>query len=151
MKILLVTATAIVVIAATGAHKQPVPIANQDPQASHEKVSCHSVDGLPDPSCTPGAVRLGADTVDAICNSGSTRQWRPNTSVTNALKKQGIIDYGEPHTGKYNSFVKDKVENWLHKQVCSGAMTPKDAQQGIATDWRQYIPNVVQTSTKEVE
>jgi hypothetical protein len=182
MKILLVTATAIVVIAATGAHKQPVPIANQDPQASHEKVSCHSVDGLPDPSCTPGAVRPGADTVDAICNSGSTRQWRPNTSVTNALKKQGIIDYGysdtnmadyeedhlisleiggdgsdpknlwpEPHTGKYNSFVKDKVENWLHKQVCSGAMTPKDAQQGIATDWRQYIPNVVQTSTKEVE
>jgi hypothetical protein len=57
----------------------------------------------------------------------------------------------EPHTGKYNSFVKDKIENWLHKQVCSGAMTPEEAQHGIATDWRQYLPEVVPISTKEVE
>jgi hypothetical protein len=30
-------------------------------------------------------------------------------------------------------------------------MTPEQAQHGIARDWRQYIPNVVKTSTKEVE
>jgi hypothetical protein len=30
---------------------------------------------------------------------------------------------------------KDKVENWLHKQVCSGAISLSDAQRQIATDW----------------
>jgi hypothetical protein len=29
----------------------------------------------------------------------------------------------EPHEWKDNSFDKDKIENWLHRQVCSGAMT----------------------------
>jgi hypothetical protein len=30
---------------------------------------------------------------------------------------------------------KDQVENYLHDQVCSGAMTLKDAQNEIATNW----------------
>jgi hypothetical protein len=30
---------------------------------------------------------------------------------------------------------KDRVENFLHKQVCSGAMRLADAQRQIATDW----------------
>ena len=30
---------------------------------------------------------------------------------------------------------KDKVENFLHHQVCSGAMSLIDAQRQIATDW----------------
>lgn len=30
---------------------------------------------------------------------------------------------------------KDKVENWLHEQVCSGAIRLADAQRQIATDW----------------
>lgn len=30
---------------------------------------------------------------------------------------------------------KDKVENYLHQQVCSGAMTLVEAQREIATDW----------------
>jgi hypothetical protein len=30
---------------------------------------------------------------------------------------------------------KDKVENYLHHQVCSGAMSLADAQRQIATDW----------------
>jgi hypothetical protein len=30
---------------------------------------------------------------------------------------------------------KDKVENYLHRQVCSGAMTLANAQRQIATDW----------------
>jgi hypothetical protein len=132
--------------------------------------SCHSVDGLPDATCTPGAVRTTS--VDNIYHGGSTKQYRPESSYTTNLKRQQIGEYGyedvnladyeedhlisleiggdgsdpknlwpEPHTGKYNSFLKDKVENWLHKQVCSGAMKPEDAQHGIATDWRQYIPN----------
>jgi hypothetical protein len=142
--------------------------------------SCHSVDGLPDPACTPGAVR----TTDAnnICHGGSTKQFRPPTSYTNALKIAQIKEYGysntkpgdyeedhlislelggdgkdpknlwpEPHLGTNNSFEKDKVENWLHKQICSGVMTPQDAQTGIATDWRQYLPRVAGKATKSKE
>jgi hypothetical protein len=30
---------------------------------------------------------------------------------------------------------KDQVENYLHRQVCAGAMTLVDAQRQIATDW----------------
>jgi hypothetical protein len=30
---------------------------------------------------------------------------------------------------------KDKVENYLHRQVCSGALSLADAQRQIATDW----------------
>jgi hypothetical protein len=30
---------------------------------------------------------------------------------------------------------KDQVENYLHDQVCSGAMSLKDAQKQIATNW----------------
>lgn len=141
---------------------------------------CISVDGLPDPACTPGAVRTTS--VDEICNGGSTRQFRPPVSYTNALKKSGIAAYGygdtnmqdyeedhlislelggsgddpsnlwpEPHEGTYNSYLKDRVENWLHRQVCFGAMSPEEAQKGIATDWRQYIPLLVKTSRKELQ
>jgi hypothetical protein len=133
--------------------------------------SCKSSVGLPDSTCTPGAVRT--TDVQSICH-GSTSQYRPPTSYTNKLKVQQISEYGyadtslsdyeedhlisleiggdgsdpknlwpEPHSGQYNSFVKDQVENWLHKQVCAGAMTPKDAQNGIATNWKQYIADAL--------
>jgi hypothetical protein len=29
-----------------------------------------------------------------------------------------------------------RLENRLHKEVCSGALTLEEAQQGIAKDWR---------------
>jgi hypothetical protein len=133
---------------------------------------------LPDPTCTPGAVRTTR--VDEICHGGSTKPYRPPVSYTNAIKQSGIIAYGyvdtnmqnyeedhlislelggsgddprnlwpEPHEGQYNSYMKDRVENWLHRQVCSGAMSPEEAQRGIATDWRQYLP-LVKTSRKRV-
>lgn len=139
---------------------------------THAAAGCKSEDGLPDSSCTPGAVRT--TDVQSICHGGSTKQYRPPTSYTNKLKTQQITEYGyadtslsdyeedhlisleiggdgsdpknlwpEPHSGQYNSYVKDQIENWLHKQVCSGAMTPQDAQRGIATNWKQYIPNAL--------
>jgi hypothetical protein len=38
---------------------------------------------------------------------------------------------------------KDKVENYLHDQVCSGRMPLAQAQQAIATDWYQvYISDI---------
>jgi len=45
----------------------------------------------------------------------------------------------EPHTvsGDQGSFAKDKVENKLKREICKGAITLAEAQQQIATDWRQ--------------
>jgi hypothetical protein len=139
---------------------------------------CHSENGLPDssPTCTPGAVRT--TDVNSICHGGSTRQYRPPSSYTTALKRQQLVAYGyadtdpshyeedhlvsleiggdgrdpknlwpEPHNGPDNSFDKDKVENWLHRKVCSGAMTPAEAQSGIRVDWRQYLPQVSGVAT----
>jgi hypothetical protein len=45
----------------------------------------------------------------------------------------------EPHAGVYGSLVKDRVENWLHKHICDGSMSVVDAQNGIKTNWKQYI------------
>jgi len=33
---------------------------------------------------------------------------------------------------------KDAVENHLHRKVCAGTMTLKDAQHTIMTDWFKY-------------
>lgn len=41
----------------------------------------------------------------------------------------------EPHSGKWNSFVKDKLENKLHQLVCDGQLDLATAQQGIAENW----------------
>jgi hypothetical protein len=38
---------------------------------------------------------------------------------------------------------KDKVENYLHEQVCRGAMNLADAQRAIVTDWYQvYVTKI---------
>ncbi|MFC4034439.1 hypothetical protein ACFO3J_23595 [Streptomyces polygonati] len=52
---------------------------------------------LPDPHCTPGVYNSAVtqSTINStICVSGWTATVRPPTSYTNALKTQGIIDYG---------------------------------------------------------
>ncbi len=56
---------------------------------------------LPDASCTPGAFNpdVTQSTINkTICVSGWTATVRPPTSYTNALKKQGISDYGYSDT-----------------------------------------------------
>jgi hypothetical protein len=130
--------------------------------------SCHSENGLPDSECTPGAVR----TTDAweVCHGGSTRRFRPPSSFTRGLERQQIEEYGyaDTYPGDYemdhlipleiggagsdprnlwpeshaDSHDKDLIENYLHRQICSGAMSVTDAQRGIAVDWRQYLPQV---------
>lgn len=35
--------------------------------------------------------------------------------------------------------IKDVVETRLHREVCSGTMSLKDAQDGIAKDWRKFL------------
>ncbi|WP_107481339.1 hypothetical protein [Streptomyces malaysiense] len=56
---------------------------------------------LPDSYCTPGAYNpdVTQSTIGStICVSGWTSTVRPSTSYTNALKAQGIIDYGYSDT-----------------------------------------------------
>ena len=43
--------------------------------------------------------------------------------------------WAEPATPTPAFHQKDRVEHYLHQQVCSGAMTLMDAQRQVATDW----------------
>jgi hypothetical protein len=40
---------------------------------------------------------------------------------------------------------KDKLENWLHSQVCSGNMSLQTAQRGIAKNWYRGYASLVQS------
>ncbi len=122
---------------------------------------CVSHDALPDSACTPGAIFADA-TTDQICKPGYSSQVR---NVPDSEKNQVYAEYNITHhsAGEYevdhlislelggsNEIAnlwpepaeprpgfheKDKVENYLHDQVCSGAMSLQDAQAQIANDW----------------
>lgn len=150
----------------------PPAVAGGGPQWGHQtKTSgCVPSGGLPDPACTPGDILPDA-TKDKICVSGYSQTVR---NVTTSEKDAVYAEYGITHhaTGQYevDHFVsleiggsndisnlwpeaadpqpgfhqKDKVENYLHDQVCSGSLTLADAQRAIATNWLavyQQMPN----------
>ncbi len=123
--------------------------------------NCIAHNGLQDTACTPGAL-LSTGTKDAICQSGYARSVR---NVPTSEKSQVYAEYGiASHTsGQYEVdhlvslelggsndisnlwpeaaspqpgfHEKDKVENYLHDQVCSGAISLRQAQIEIATNW----------------
>src|SRR5216684_5749841 len=75
-----------------------VSIPNPTPPANG---SCHSVNGLPDPICTPGVAdpRVTQDNIlTTICVSGYTTKVRPSSRYTDALKAQQIKAYGYTDT-----------------------------------------------------
>jgi hypothetical protein len=42
----------------------------------------------------------------------------------------------QPYEGlQFNAHVKDRLENWFHAHVCSGAISLKTAQKEISEDW----------------
>ncbi len=122
---------------------------------------CATHGGLPDSACTPGAIFSSA-TVQEICKSGYASSVR---NVPTSEKDQVYAEYGITHhsSGQYevdhlvslelggsNDIAnlwpeaasptpgfhqKDQVENYLHNQVCSGAIALKEAQIEIATNW----------------
>jgi hypothetical protein len=121
---------------------------------------------VPDPTCTPAAVNPAvtqATIGQTICVSGWTKTVRPPTSVTNSMKRKLAVAYAMPPTGELDHLVslelggapddprnlwvepgsipnpKDRVENWLKREVCAGRMTLADAQVGIAGDWTRYL------------
>jgi hypothetical protein len=122
---------------------------------------CQAMGVLPDPACTPGDILPDA-TKAKICVSGYSTTVRdvPDSVKTAVYKEYGIkthtsgqyevdhfvsLELGgsndisnlwpEPAAPTPGFHEKDKVENYLHDQVCSGAMTLKDAQIKIATNW----------------
>jgi hypothetical protein len=42
----------------------------------------------------------------------------------------------QAYEGEWNAHMKDRVENRLHKEVCTGNITLEQAQKEISTDWR---------------
>jgi hypothetical protein len=122
---------------------------------------CAAHGGLPDSACTPGAIFPNA-TPQQICTYGYTRSVRnvPYSEKDQAYAEYGIqyhspgefeIDHLVPlELGGSNDSAnlwpeaasptpgfhqKDQVENYLHDQVCAGAMSLKDAQTQIAANW----------------
>lgn len=113
-----------------------------------------------------------ANIAATICVQGYTRSVRPPISYTDPLKLRLMRAYGEtgpasayeldhlvslelggnptspenlwpePYLPLPGAHEKDKVENYLHEQVCLGAITLAEAQRIISTDWRQELPHV---------
>lgn len=122
---------------------------------------CQAHNSLPDSACTPGDI-IPSATKSVICKSGYARTVR---NVPDSEKNQDYAEYGITHhsTGQYEvdhlvslelggsndisnlwpEFAsptpgfhqKDLVENYLHSQVCSGAISLQQAQVEIATNW----------------
>lgn len=109
-----------------------------------------------------------ANLSQTVCKSGYTTTIRPPQSYTAPLKLKQIQEYGysdtNPHDFEEDHFIslelggspkdpknlwpepgrsyneKDKVENYLHKQLCSGQITLIQAQSAIKTNWyKVYI------------
>ncbi len=122
---------------------------------------CMAHGGLPDSACTPGAIFPNA-TVQQICTPGYSSSVRnvPTSEKDQAYAEYGIFSHSagqyevdhlvslelggsndianlwpEAASPKPGFHEKDQVENYMHDQVCSGAMSLKDAQTQIATNW----------------
>lgn len=140
------------------AEAQPSPAFAPGPATKHD--GCKARGALPDPACTPGAVMT--KDLDVVCHRGTRERRHVEASVHKlAFSEYGYafpqprgafeVDHlvplelggdntienlwAEPAKPKPGFHEKDKVENYLHKQVCSGAMTLDEAQKEIATDW----------------
>jgi hypothetical protein len=122
---------------------------------------CKVEGAFPDSARTPGAV-LPNVTKEDVCTPGYAQSVR---NVPEKEKQEVYSEYGiaEHKTGEYEVdhhvslelggsndlsnlwpeaaeptpgfHQKDKVENFLHKQVCDGVISLQEAQQKIATDW----------------
>lgn len=129
---------------------------------------CAAAGALPDAACTPGAIFADV-TKDQVCVPGYSKGVR---NVPDSVKNEVFAEYGiashtpgeyevdhlislelggsndianlwpEPAEPRPGFHEKDKVENYLHKQVCDGAMTMADAQVIIATNWLSVYSQV---------
>jgi hypothetical protein len=114
----------------------------------------------PNPALTPGAI-VDDVTADQVCTLGYTKTVRNVTATERALvyaeydltfvpgaaevdhfvplELGGSNDisnlWPQPYQPSPGAREKDRVENYLHDQVCSGAIALADAQVAIESDW----------------
>ena len=116
-----------------------------------------------------------------ICVSGYTTTVRPSTSVTSKIKIERMQVYGdtdspsnyeldhfiplelggspasilnlfpEPYANPYGATEKDKVENYLHKQVCNGALTLQTAQEEIRSNWTKVYDSCCASTNSTIQ
>ena len=139
----------------------PPRLITQNVSTGTPTVQCQAQGAFPDPSCTPGAIFTGV-TATEICTPGYAGSVR---NVPTSVKNQIYANYGiashtpgqyeidhyiplelggsndvtnlwpEPASPQPGFHEKDKVENYLHDQVCSGAMDLSTAENEISTNW----------------
>ncbi len=128
--------------------------------------NCLLEQNLPDKDCTPGQV-FDEVTKEQICVPGYSKSVRnvpekeknevyTEYNITSHVTGEYEVDHlislelggsndlanlwpepAEPSPGFHE---KDKVENYLHKQVCSGQISLTDSQIKIATNWKEFLP-----------
>jgi hypothetical protein len=133
-----------------------------------KKTDCQVNGPLQDKACTPGDI-IKTATKAQICTQGYARRVR---NVPQSEKNQVYAEYGimshrpgqyevdhlvslelggsndisnlwpEAASPKPGFHEKDKVENYLHNQVCSGSMSLAQAQIAIATNWLDVYNNM---------
>ncbi len=124
-------------------------------------LACFNDGVFPDVECTPGDIFQNC-TIEQMCVRGYSAQVR-NMSKSKKLKvyemygipkdqqKNYVIDhlislqlcgnneiknlFPQRRKGKLNSRTKDKIENYLKREVCKGHILLEDAQEVIAADW----------------
>lgn len=129
---------------------------------------CHVQGGYPDRACTPGAVFAGI-TAAKICVQGYSSGVRdvPEFEKKAVYKEYGIASH-RPYAYEVDHLVslelggsnsisnlwpeaasplpgyhqKDRVENYLHQQVCAHQITLQTAQVEISTEWLQIYQQI---------
>jgi len=138
------------------------PSSSEQPLGKRTRTSgCTSANALPDPACTPGAVFPDV-TAPQVCTPGYSSQVRdvPSAVTSRVYSEYGIASHEpgqyevdhliplelggsngianlwpEPASPSPGFHEKDQVEDYLHQQVCDGAMSLQAAQSLIAHDW----------------
>jgi hypothetical protein len=115
---------------------------------------------------------------ETICVPGWTKTVRPPVRFTNHIKSEMLQARGspsqasdyeldhfiplelggcpdckenlwlEPYDPRPGARQKDKVENYLHRQVCSRAMSLQDAQRAITSDWYKIYIQITPSATQ---
>ena len=126
---------------------------------------CVARDGMPDHDCTPGQAFPDV-TASEVCVSGYSKSVR---NVPERVKNAVYTEYGvathttgeyevdhlislelggsndianlwpEPANPTPGFHEKDRVENYLHSQVCKNLMTLQQAQEIIANNWKSVV------------
>ncbi len=134
---------------------------------------CRANGPLPDKECTPGDI-IPTATKNQVCQPGYASAVRnvPTSTKTRAYRMYGIVSHRpgqyevdhlvslelggsndisnlwpEAASPKPGFHEKDRVENYLHNQVCSGAISLQQAQIEIATNWLNVYKTMPKNET----